>query len=171
MSHVVDKVILHFSELLLPECHNDSEYKNYHHYHRECESRQHEGYRLVDIVLFGWENDFQVVVSESRIMRKEDLGEHIVLIGNRWMKILGSVYWRSCTVYDLVFEWHVQAQCVKLFAQILPYDSRVGSLYERTPARLAYKVYYHIVDEAFLMKILLLPCLLRCLVVVYYRSI
>ena len=75
MSHIIDEIILHFSQFLLPECCYDSKNKSNQHYHRKSKRGDHEPYRTENIIAFCRKIYFQIIKSVRRIVRKKNLSE------------------------------------------------------------------------------------------------
>lgn len=61
MCHVVDKIVFHLGEFLLPKCRDDGKQEGYQQNEREGKRGYHEFYRTRYIISFGREIDFQVV--------------------------------------------------------------------------------------------------------------
>ena len=83
MCHVVDKIVFHLGEFLLPKCRDDGKQEGYQQNEREGKRGYHEFYRTRYIISFGREIDFQVVIFAGG-----SLGN--IACVNKFPSILGS---------------------------------------------------------------------------------
>lgn len=152
MGHVVDEVVLHLGEFLLPEGHDDCIYEDYQQYKGEGECRHHEGYRAEDVVLLGREIDLEEAARAVGIVGEEGLDEHIVAVVGPWVETGALVEYRARIVGHGELEGHLQAEGIQLLAQIAGDGGAVGALVDRTRGGRRYDVENHLVHQAFLIE-------------------
>ena len=85
MGHVVDKVVFHLRQLLLPESQDDCAHEGDKQNEGEDKRRYHEAYGVKDVVALGREVDLEVVHLVFRVVGEEGLDEHRVLVAERWL--------------------------------------------------------------------------------------
>ncbi len=128
MCHVVDEIVLHLRDFLLPESHDDGEHEYYQQYERESKCRHHERDRRKYIVLLCGKVHFQIILRAGDIVGEQSLDKHAVAavvahcISRRFIKDGTGM------VHDRVLKRNMKAECVKLLPQISTHKHRIGTL-------------------------------------------
>ncbi len=154
MGHIVDEIVLHLCELLLPERKYYSAHKRHKQDEREYERRYHEPYRVEDIVTSGREIHLEVIHLVLGVIREEGLYKHARLVLHRRAEAGRLVHECPDAVHHRKLKRQRQPVVVKLRTQIPCHLRRVGSLCDRTVARLVEYREYHLVKQPFLIEIL-----------------
>ena len=170
MGHVVDEVVFHLGQFLLPESHDNREYKYDKQYQRERKRRHHERDRREDIIFLCREVDFQIVEFAAGIVGEQSLDKHVV---GRYARghIPRRLVLDSAEIVDHgIFKRHSYAESIELLTQVAADNGRIGAFAYRPLARAADDVEDHIVDHAFLIVVLILIGLAVASVVLACRS-
>ena len=133
MCHIVDEVILHFRQLLLPEHEDERCHKRDEQDDCEEEWREHESENLGQRLAFLWEVNLQHSHLLHWVILEECLRMAVLL--PLWVVVLTSVYLSSATCDHSEMEIEVDAIVHKLRSQQLVKLVEVYALLQGTVAR------------------------------------
>ena len=154
MGHIVDEIILHLCQFLLPERHDYSIDRKDQQQDREEKRRNKELDGMINIVLLIREIDLYVIDPCPAVVGKQSLNKSVVLVGLLRIVTRSLVDHASHAVHYGEFKWQCYTIGRKLRLQQIGHYRRVSPLLNRQAAGLAYDIDHNLIEQRTLIDVL-----------------